>query len=466
MEGLKWEKAVESFRAFLNQLAPEDRAWVTFFSDRWQDFAENPLNAVELAGDLGLSTLHKLGTDGGTELLPALRHTLEVIRRHSAAREAQLILITDGQIGNEAAILECLRPHPELCVHTFGIDTAVNDALLKKLAADHHGVSCLMQPTDDIVGAVTRLRGRLRSPVMTSITPGEGWERPGDGTLSLFSEGTLSLVLRHASADIGEVTVRGRLADGSEQTLRLPLIRQAGPALGLLWARERIQCLIDQHRTEDAISLAKQHNILCEGAAFVAWDEAEQVAIARREVYQPALMLGARPEMLCDLEPTIRYTLRSTLSSGARSRAVVSPPSMWHKLNSILPTKSARNAANILARFGPRLAEWHERFVENVAFGVVVWDGALAETLMEWVVAGGAQAEQRMNALEQLIETLESAGANPEAGLKLTREWLATAMADDVHAESRRRIADLLDMAERLTAEIRELESGSGVKLL
>ena len=32
MSGLKWEKAVQSFRAFLTQLAPDDRVWLTCFS--------------------------------------------------------------------------------------------------------------------------------------------------------------------------------------------------------------------------------------------------------------------------------------------------------------------------------------------------------------------------------------------------------------------------------------------------
>ena len=61
MAGLKWDKAVQSFRAFLNHLGPGDRAWAAFFNTQWQDFAEKPLTAQELAADTGLPALEELG---------------------------------------------------------------------------------------------------------------------------------------------------------------------------------------------------------------------------------------------------------------------------------------------------------------------------------------------------------------------------------------------------------------------
>ena len=37
------------------------------------------------------------------------------------------------------------------------------------------------------------------------------------------------------------------------------------------------------------IALAEKANLVCRGAAFIAWDDAEEVAIAQDEVYQPSL---------------------------------------------------------------------------------------------------------------------------------------------------------------------------------
>ena len=248
MAGLKWEKAVQSFRTFLNHLGPEDRAWATFFSNHWRDFAERPLTKTELEADPGLPLLESLVADGGTEMLPALKHILEVIPRHSTGRTAALVLITDGQVGNEEAILTCLREYPDVCVHTFGIDTAVNDALLTRLADQQRGSSCLLQPTDDIVGAVTRLGTRLRLPVVTSIAACDGWELPDRTAPDLHSQECVSLSLKLGSPNAEAVVLKGRLPDGREKSFRFPLVRRAEAAIRLLWVRDRIRYCQEQHR--------------------------------------------------------------------------------------------------------------------------------------------------------------------------------------------------------------------------
>jgi hypothetical protein len=56
----------------------------------------------------------------------------------------------------------------------------------------------------------------------------------------------------------------------------------------LLWAQQRIAALLESGRQNEAIIFAKTHNLICEGAAFIAWDEAEQVQVAEEEIVQPA----------------------------------------------------------------------------------------------------------------------------------------------------------------------------------
>ena len=52
-------------------------------------------------------------------------------------------------------------------------------------------------------------------------------------------------------------------------------------------AEARTRVAVIDHERGAAVALAKEFNLLCEGAAFVAWDEAEKVAAAEREIYQP-----------------------------------------------------------------------------------------------------------------------------------------------------------------------------------
>ena len=179
MAGKKWVQACEAFRAFLRTLEPQDRAWVTFFETRYQDLAEKPLPPGALLSEPAVQSLDRIGTGDGTELLPALKHVLGAIHRHSNHRNTAIVLITDGQVGNEATILQRLGSYASLRVHVFGIDATINDGFLNKLAAQHHGTSCLLAPTDDIVGAVARLGDRLRRPVLTDIQAPKGWEVAG-----------------------------------------------------------------------------------------------------------------------------------------------------------------------------------------------------------------------------------------------------------------------------------------------
>src|SRR6516162_2776261 len=57
----------------------------------------------------------------------------------------------------------------------------------------------------------------------------------------------------------------------------------------LIWMKRRIESLLQGGKTKEAIALAEKANLVCRGAAFIAWDDAEEVAIAQHEVYQPSL---------------------------------------------------------------------------------------------------------------------------------------------------------------------------------
>ena len=76
MAGEKWTKTAEALIAFVKATAQRDRVWITFFESDYRDFAEKPLERDALLRDPNFQSIAKLGTDGGTELLPALRHVL------------------------------------------------------------------------------------------------------------------------------------------------------------------------------------------------------------------------------------------------------------------------------------------------------------------------------------------------------------------------------------------------------
>ncbi len=290
MAGTKWDRTCEALRAFVDLLGEEDRVWITLFESSHRDFAEAPKPAPEVRADRGFQQLKALGVAGGTELLPAALHVLRKIEHHSRKRRATVILITDGQVGNDREIERAFAKHPQIRVHTFGIDTAVNDAFLKSLARQHHGGCWLQTPHDDIAGTIASLGDRLRRPVLTEVSVAGSWKGSGAPCPDLHAREIVTLALRGRSSDAIEIT--GRTADGNTRGFTIALTDTGSEAIKLLWARERIAVLLADDQAAKAVALACEANLLCEGAAFIAWDEAEQVQIAREEIVQPALAPG------------------------------------------------------------------------------------------------------------------------------------------------------------------------------
>ena len=111
MQGEKWVKSCMALQGFVSLLGPEDRVWITIFESAFQDFDAVPVRAPEVLADEGFQKMQALGTGGSTELLPAATHVLRQIAIHSKDRRASVILITDGQVGNEGAVLQIGRAH-------------------------------------------------------------------------------------------------------------------------------------------------------------------------------------------------------------------------------------------------------------------------------------------------------------------------------------------------------------------
>lgn len=295
MAGLNWQKSIEALHAFVKELGPQDRVWITFFESDYQDFAEQPLKRDALLADAKFRQLPSLSPGGGTELLPALEHVMKMLPVHSAERATRMVLITDGQVGNEDQVLKRMKAlrDSHVPMHCFGIDTAVNDALLKDMARRTGGRCVLMTPHEDIPAAVKQLAVVLRSPVLTSLRLSEGVVVANDRlTLPDLHAGEILLMPIQVASGTAEVTLAGSLPDGSAwtQAFGLEEALSTDEAPRLLWARNRTQHLLANGRNAEAVALAVAHNVVCKGTSFAAWDEAEKVPVAKREVYQPSLL--------------------------------------------------------------------------------------------------------------------------------------------------------------------------------
>lgn len=288
MQGAKWTKTCEALAAFVRILGARDRVSITFFESTYRDFAEKPLSRDVLLSSDAFLGIERVGTAGGTELIPALKHVVKQVGEFSHDRTSTIILITDGQVGNENAVFDCMRGHSAVRLHAFGIDTAVNDALLKQLAAQQHGQCFLQTPDDDITGTVAKLGSMIRRPVFTDISLNDRWSLARHIVPDLHS-GQIVDISALAQEDGTAMQFSGRLPGGRLHDITFEPVAVKNRAIKLLWAREKIDALLAANNSDEAIRLAKKHNILCRGVSFIAWDEEERVDVANQTLYQPSM---------------------------------------------------------------------------------------------------------------------------------------------------------------------------------
>ena len=101
------------------------------------------------------------------------------------------------------------------------------------------------------------------------------------------------------SAGKNPLYLTGLAPDGSPRVMEFEASDASGPGISLLWARGRIAELERKNQHGNAMSIAKEFNILCRNAAFIAWDEEEVVAVANQDIYQPSTGTLETPELSC-----------------------------------------------------------------------------------------------------------------------------------------------------------------------
>ena len=440
MEGLKWTKSCEALHSFMDIMGEGDRASITFFESTHRDFAEKPLPAREIARQRAFQTIEKIGTAGGTELLPALNHVIESVKKHSPGRRAVLLIITDGQVGNEEQVLETLRLHPDLRVHLFGIDTAVNDALLKTIARQQRGQCFLLTPNDDIRGTVTKLGDRIRRAVLTGIEVEEGWKLASETIPDLFSGEVIEFPLKAVGAG-GPVRIKGMLPNGEKRFYEFECAPVTNPAVKLLWARARIESLLARKQTKEAIALARQSNLLCPGTCFVAWDGAESVPVAEEKVYQPS----QSPSVIC----------AAPVPRGMRLLSLAEPASSYDlaDASSIDEPPAEAGLDEITNRFegwpesvSVMLAETIGSCLTEIQ-AVLSFDKKITEALIAflgfWVVREKGSVEAHIKLLGSLRDELNGVGLDRQKKREILVNFIKThGSADAELMDASRRLAD------------------------
>jgi len=323
MEGVKMGSAARACSLLLSTLEPRDRFAIQAFDDRveWLTHGKNRhfMNANEAGIEKGDKYLRTIEARGGTELYLSIGDALQMISRERQSTAMPVIVVlTDGQVGDEARILKRIQKEiGDVRVFTVGIDTAVNEGFLSRLASLGGGTSAFVAPGENLENALRAIGREIGAPLVvdvsiTDIDAGIDKDSQAPERIADLFAGRSTTVYFTAKGK-GKVKIRGRYTDGSPFEEECEARELEFPALAHLWARTRIADLEDMFRlAPDAqsalkaqiIRISKEHTILTKFTAFVVVDESEIVNRdgATRTVVQPVEMpdrwdmpMGAAP---------------------------------------------------------------------------------------------------------------------------------------------------------------------------
>ena len=298
MEGSKMASAARACALLLRTLAPRDRFALQSFDDAVEWMPGGFVQADEAGIDRGEKWLRTVFARGGTELDQALAAALSQIRQGAGeGRIPVVVLLTDGQVGDESSVLKRIQQElGDSRVFTVGIDTAVNEGFLKRLAALGGGTSSFVEPGARLEEALQAVGREIGTPLITGLRlEGEASETSPARIPDLFEGRASTAFFRHGG---GRVTVSGKWADGKKFEERLEAREAPLAAIDHLWARARVMDLEDEFRAthsdeikKQIVALSVKHTVLTRFTAFVVIDsEVVNQGGQRRTVVQPVEM--------------------------------------------------------------------------------------------------------------------------------------------------------------------------------
>ena len=279
MQGQSIVEARAALRLCLRHLREGDRFNVIRFAHDCVSLFDAPRPFTQKMLDEADDWVKALNPTGGTEMLAPL---LVAARQ---APEGVIVLLTDGQVGNEAEILrEVLEKRGAARIYTFGIGTNVSDALLRDLAKRTGGAAEFIHPGERIDEKVVAQFARATAARVTGVTV--SWKGVEVGELapgelpSLVDNEPWVLYGKTRGRGVGEAEIRGKLA-GEPFYLAVPVDSYgagAQPLLGKLWASERVRDLkvegLDGRRAERMkeriVELGVKYGIATPYTSFVA----------------------------------------------------------------------------------------------------------------------------------------------------------------------------------------------------
>lgn len=325
MGGDSMQQARRSLLLAMDLLTPGDRFNIIEFNSTSRSLFPSVIAATPQNIRQAKAAVSRLRATGGTEMLSAIRLALadQKEAENSTQSVRQVIFITDGAVGNEAALFQEI--HNKLGasrLFTVGIGSAPNSFFMRKAAQFGRGSFTHIGDTREVQEKMQRLFAQLSTPVMRDIQL--TWPAAmevdmypkkipdlyqGQPIVVSVKLNTLSgqvvasgLTESHKDTDkdgggaswqrallLGKHSTRSSAAkkplltqpDSGNQSVNQQGGDTSAKGVAKLWAREKIAALLDektmgrdpQEVRSDVLTVALQHQLISPYTSFVAVDK-------------------------------------------------------------------------------------------------------------------------------------------------------------------------------------------------
>ncbi|GAA1019332.1 VIT domain-containing protein [Acrocarpospora pleiomorpha] len=289
MTGWKMVAARRAAARIVDTLTAHDRlAVLAFDHDVSRAFTGGLVAATDRNRYRAVEHLSRLDARGGTEILAPMEEALRLLgdTERDPNRDRVMVLVTDGQVGNEDEIVERvgakITVDSGIRIHAVGIDRAVNAGFLGRLALLGSGRCELVESEDRLDEAMEHIHRRIGSPLVTDLTLSAADLDLVEDTLthvgSLFPG--VPLVVSGRFRGRGEnpaIAVRG-MADGKPWERAVEGRGADAPAARAVWARAELRRLEDRYTIGERdleariVATSLRFGVLCRFTAFVAVD--------------------------------------------------------------------------------------------------------------------------------------------------------------------------------------------------
>lgn len=169
MNGEPMEQAKEGLRECLLMLNPNDRFNIVRFSNDYSSMNDSFLGFSHQTENRALNYIDGLHASGGTEMQKAMSFVLDLPKSEGYMR--MVVFLTDGDVGNESSLLRLVDHRlGDARIYSFGVGSAPNEFLLRKLSETGYGVANFLKNDEDIGEAMSNFFETVNSPVLTDVS--------------------------------------------------------------------------------------------------------------------------------------------------------------------------------------------------------------------------------------------------------------------------------------------------------